>query len=266
MSIHAAIRNGWRKRLNRLIDEGYDVDTRDENYQTPLELAIEMGDFISAKVLVEAGCEINYQGALCSQTPLEQAIENEQLEITLLLVAAECDITDAAVSAAVNHDYKAAILLLAKSCEDNLIVQRVVDQIDIDIQRPFHPVLHELFNAAARLDKLPSFDPICSSFRSFLKTTLGVVVHRKHRTQVYLLEEYVRYALFECSRPLTEQSLNGYLAGIRYAIMVYGFNCDSLRNLKEVQICELIRMARMRLNANNATHWRHYLRFLITRL
>ena len=74
-----------------LLDEGCDINFRDDNYNTPLINAINAGNFDMVKLLLEKGASPNLSGAY-DQRPLTLAIQKHDLKMVELLVKNGADI------------------------------------------------------------------------------------------------------------------------------------------------------------------------------
>ena len=71
--LHEAVKMGNLDKVKQLIEEGANVDVRDENNDTPLFIAVGKGDEVLAELLISKGANVN---AVCTlgYTPLHWAV------------------------------------------------------------------------------------------------------------------------------------------------------------------------------------------------
>ena len=80
-SIHDAAREGNLQEVQRLINEGVDVNSKAEDNQTPLHYASWHGHFEVAKLLLANGANINARTKLWNWAPLHYASDKGHLEM-----------------------------------------------------------------------------------------------------------------------------------------------------------------------------------------
>jgi uncharacterized protein len=86
--IHAAVRNGNREEVARLIAQGVDVDARDALGSTPLIDAAWAGEAEICQFLIQHGANVNARHREAGSTALEYAVLTGRVAIVKLLLAA----------------------------------------------------------------------------------------------------------------------------------------------------------------------------------
>ena len=72
--IHDAVRDGDTAKLEQLLSEGVNVNTKDALVGTPLHMAAMTGRADAARILLENGARANMTGGMANQTPLQIAV------------------------------------------------------------------------------------------------------------------------------------------------------------------------------------------------
>jgi hypothetical protein len=85
-SIHAAARNGWKDDLKRMIAKGADVNAKDDNGTTALELAASAGDKECVEMLLEKKARLGLA--------LLAAVNKDRIEIVRTLVQAGAPVNE----------------------------------------------------------------------------------------------------------------------------------------------------------------------------
>jgi cytochrome c len=83
--IHDAVRDGDTAKLERLLSEGVNVNTKDALVGTPLHMAAMTGRADAAKILLEHGARANMTGGMANQTPLQIAVMTNADIVAMLL-------------------------------------------------------------------------------------------------------------------------------------------------------------------------------------
>lgn len=84
-----AVYRGTNEKVWALIQEGVDVNKTDGMGLTPLMLAAQAGLKAKAKMLLDAGAQVNKWAPFCGKiTPLYLAVTNEKVEIAEMLLKA----------------------------------------------------------------------------------------------------------------------------------------------------------------------------------
>src|SRR5262245_26831952 len=92
--VHTAAERGKLARLQELLAGGHVVNAFDELGYTPLHYAVMQGHYEAAKILIQAGADVNaHDAARIGETPLGQISGNCSLRIAQLLVEAGADPT-----------------------------------------------------------------------------------------------------------------------------------------------------------------------------
>lgn len=89
--LHEAVLNRHIKLVKLLLDNGAEVNARDEDRETPLGVAADDGDLYILKLLISRGANINTKNS-CGDTPLTEAAEEGHLDIVKLLISSEANI------------------------------------------------------------------------------------------------------------------------------------------------------------------------------
>ena len=95
-TIHEATQNGLIEKVQRMVEQGTDVNTRDDYGRTPLHIASAQNHTIDMRVLIELGADVNAQDGQ-NRTPLMYAAADGKKGAAVLLVSerANVDIKDA---------------------------------------------------------------------------------------------------------------------------------------------------------------------------
>jgi ankyrin repeat protein len=96
MFLLGAASGGNTERVTELVRLGADVTVRDEQGNTPLNLAVRNGHIETAKELIRLGADVNVRG-WNDNTPLIDAARNQHLEMIreLIMLGAVVDVKDA---------------------------------------------------------------------------------------------------------------------------------------------------------------------------
>ena len=88
-----AVHGNWTKRLKQLVDDGHDINCVSGRLEDPLlTVAIAKGFYDIAKILVEAGADVNKKNKI-GTTPLMEAAIRGETECTKLLIETGADLT-----------------------------------------------------------------------------------------------------------------------------------------------------------------------------
>jgi len=118
-ALYLAILAGHKQTAQSLIDEGTDVNSKDENGQTLLLFACSKGHRDVAKFLIAKGADVNAKDKT-GQTPLAQSVQNSILEVAELLLDKGAGISARTLRRAVRKgDKDMAELLLTKGAAIN---------------------------------------------------------------------------------------------------------------------------------------------------
>lgn len=103
----------------RLIISGYDLDSKDDDGQTPLHRAITRDNNYIAELLIISGCDLNIPDKN-GCTPLHSAIYNGNSNICKLLVDSGCkmDVSDNCGDTILHYAILFSNLYICKSCFD----------------------------------------------------------------------------------------------------------------------------------------------------
>src|SRR5262245_53753659 len=96
-ALWAAVRNGDAKALQALIDQGADVNAKNEIGITALWIAAGKGKPEVVELLLGAGADANSRDGIWYETPLSQAVGEGHAEIVTALLRAGAKDVDAAV-------------------------------------------------------------------------------------------------------------------------------------------------------------------------
>ena len=91
MLLHTAALRGDRAEIPRLLKEGAVVDARDADGRTPLLLAVRAGHSDIARMLLEAGADVDARGATMQITPLMVAAQRGDVDSVALLLEKGAD-------------------------------------------------------------------------------------------------------------------------------------------------------------------------------
>ena len=83
-ALFAAVVNGDEHCCLGLLLAGADVNTRDDNGHTALEVAVRRGHLNIVKTLIEYKADVNPDITTCSSLPLHAAIENENFQLDII--------------------------------------------------------------------------------------------------------------------------------------------------------------------------------------
>ncbi len=114
------IKHGDFEGVKKAIENGADVNARNEIGWTPLHLASYWGCTKIAKLLIENKADVNAKD-VCGNTPLHLASRYNNLEIVKLLIEKGADVnakdnySKTALDIAKSHDYQEIIDLLTKN-------------------------------------------------------------------------------------------------------------------------------------------------------
>lgn len=89
--IHIAVLMKNPAFIKLMLEQGADINLRNDNGQTPLDLAIEGDDYPSAKFLIESGADVSARGNR-ARTALHHAAELERINIIDALIDAGADV------------------------------------------------------------------------------------------------------------------------------------------------------------------------------
>jgi ankyrin repeat protein len=96
-ALWAAVRAGDVKAINKAIEDGADVNARNEYGVSALWIAAGKGKLEVVKALVDRGADVNSRDDIWYQTPLSQAVAGQQLELSRFLLEAGARDVDAAL-------------------------------------------------------------------------------------------------------------------------------------------------------------------------
>ncbi|MBI2823819.1 MAG: PQQ-binding-like beta-propeller repeat protein [Planctomycetia bacterium] len=99
-SLWAAVRNGDAGAIKALLDQGADVNRKNEIGMTALLIACSKGQVDVIKLLVERGADVNARDGIWYQTPLSTAVGRGNAEVVEFLIDKGAADVDAAVVAA----------------------------------------------------------------------------------------------------------------------------------------------------------------------
>jgi outer membrane protein assembly factor BamB len=122
-ALWAAVRSGDVKAVQKALDEGADVNARNEYGVTALWIAASKDNLDVVELLVQKGADVNARDDIWYQTPLSSAIGGTQPKMVQFLIKSGARDVDAAfLSAAARDNLKMmqAILDLAKVHQDTL--------------------------------------------------------------------------------------------------------------------------------------------------
>ncbi len=83
--IHDAVRDGDTAKLEQLLSEGANVNSKDAMVGTPLHIAAMTGRADAAKMLLDHGARANMTGGMANQTPLQIAVMTNADIVEMLL-------------------------------------------------------------------------------------------------------------------------------------------------------------------------------------
>lgn len=92
--LHDAVCEGDLKEINRLIDEGFDINSLDDGRYgaTPLHVTLLCGQLSAAELLIKKGAKIDARGGQIIGTPLYVATYSGNTAITKLLIEKGADV------------------------------------------------------------------------------------------------------------------------------------------------------------------------------
>lgn len=122
-ALWSAVRSGDVKAIQKALDQGADVNARNEYGVTALWIAAGKGKFEVVELLVKSGADVNARDDIWYQTPLTSATSGFQFKTVELLIKSGAKDTDAAFLAAAgagNTKMAQTILDLAKVSQETL--------------------------------------------------------------------------------------------------------------------------------------------------
>ena len=92
-SIHRAAGRGWTETVARLLDEGADINARDEVGRTAVSLAAKNSRAETVRLLIERGADVNIP---CQRgwTPIRHCHRAEAPEVVVMLIEAGATLDD----------------------------------------------------------------------------------------------------------------------------------------------------------------------------
>ena len=85
--LHRAAQVGNQAEVERLLNDGFDVNLFDDLCRTPLHYAVESGHYATAELLVSRGADVNaHDEEKIGETPLSFAVQGNCLEMVELLM------------------------------------------------------------------------------------------------------------------------------------------------------------------------------------
>ncbi|HSF18842.1 MAG TPA: PQQ-binding-like beta-propeller repeat protein [Vicinamibacteria bacterium] len=103
-TLREAVRRGDIAEVQRLIDEGADVDAMNRYQATALFFAADKGDLPLVRLLVEKGARIDVRDTFYQMSPLGRALDKEHDDVVLYLLERGASEADAVLSEAVRRE------------------------------------------------------------------------------------------------------------------------------------------------------------------
>jgi ankyrin repeat protein len=91
LSIHGAVHSGDLEKVKEFLEQGTDINAKDEDGDTPLHIAVEQDYNDIAKLLIDRGADVN-AGDQKDYTPLYSAIWNRNRDLVGLLIGKGADV------------------------------------------------------------------------------------------------------------------------------------------------------------------------------
>lgn len=149
-----AVRNGDADQVNKLLEQGADVNAQNEIGITALWIAAGKGEPALIEVLLKHGADVNARDGIWYQTPLSSALSSRNADVVkLLLDAGAKDVDDAARSAA----SRANVALLQLILDTGKVSQDALDAALFSTSESQEAVREALTRAGAK--PLPPADP-----------------------------------------------------------------------------------------------------------
>ena len=91
-SLHKAAQRGNVRKIRQILDNGTEVDTKDQEGRTPLYLATAYGRYEVVKILLKYGAKVDGQNYEPGVTALFGAIQNNRIKIAKILIKNGADV------------------------------------------------------------------------------------------------------------------------------------------------------------------------------